>query len=299
MEYDESYQNEQAHSPAFQLHLQKTLLVVKDIIAPGSRVIEVGCGKGVFLSMLRDAGFGVTGYDPAHEAGDPDVIQRYFLAGLDIVPGQLIVLRHTLEHMPDPVAFLRSIRDANGGGGQILIEVPCFDWTLSKTAFWDISHEHCSYFTARVFEDLFGKVKIEHCFGEQYIWVVADLASLHDDIVPGGGGQAVGNVFHHEIGRLRSYVRERSGCLVWGAGAKGVAFANLIDPENEAIRGIIDINPKKQGKFIAKTGHEIHPPSALRGLGGGDIIIMNEIYTEEIMAMSTGCPNLFLTVGGI
>ncbi len=57
MEYDDSYQNEQGHSPSFRRHLERTLDLVASLVRPGQRIIEVGCGKGVFLAMMRNAGF--------------------------------------------------------------------------------------------------------------------------------------------------------------------------------------------------------------------------------------------------
>ena len=67
MDYDESYQNEQGCSKFFQEYLLSILDIIKKHAACGERVVEVGCGKAKFLKMLRDTGFEVTGFDPAHE----------------------------------------------------------------------------------------------------------------------------------------------------------------------------------------------------------------------------------------
>lgn len=75
--YDSDYQNEQALSPAFQRHLDQ----VEGLIArhfAGKRLIEVGCGKGYFLELLRQRGHVVTGIDPAYEGENPDVIKAPF-----------------------------------------------------------------------------------------------------------------------------------------------------------------------------------------------------------------------------
>ena len=50
---------------------------------------------------------------------------------------------------------------------------------------------------------------------------------------------------------------------VWGAGAKGSTFLNLLDTERKAVKYVIDINPAKQNKFIAGTGHPIYSPEIL------------------------------------
>jgi hypothetical protein len=78
-----------------------------------------------------------------------------------------------------PYDFLCQLRDANGGGGMIYIEVPCFDWILSERAWFDIFYEHLNYFCLTDFDRMFDRViQKGRFFGDQYLYVVADLASL-------------------------------------------------------------------------------------------------------------------------
>ena len=49
--------------------------------------------------------------------------------------------------------------------------------------------------------------------------------------------------------------------------AKGVTIANLIDPTNELFACVVDLNPGKQGHFLAGTGHPIVGPHALQVSG--------------------------------
>ena len=71
--------------------------------------------------------------------------------------------------------------------------------------------------------------------------------------------------------------------FLWGAGAKCVAFLQLLDPLRKYITKIIDINPKKQGMFIAGSGHEIVAPEYLKKINEKIyLIVMNENYLEEI-----------------
>jgi hypothetical protein len=92
--------------------------------------------------MLVATGFdNVVGCDPTYEGTNPRVIKRNFAAELGI-RADAIVLRHVLEHIQDPVDFLRQLKDANGGQGRIYIEVPCFDWICRHRAWFDIFYEH-------------------------------------------------------------------------------------------------------------------------------------------------------------
>jgi hypothetical protein len=67
---------------------------------------------------------------------------------------------------------------------------------------------------------------------------------------------------------------------------KGVVFANLVDPQGELIEGGIDVNTRKQGKFIPGTGHCIQPPAWLAELSGTPtVFVMNRNYAPEIARM--------------
>jgi hypothetical protein len=52
LSYDGSYQNEQGHSSAFRAHLTQVLGIV-DRHFHGMSILEIGCGKGAFLDLLR------------------------------------------------------------------------------------------------------------------------------------------------------------------------------------------------------------------------------------------------------
>jgi SAM-dependent methyltransferase len=177
MQYNTDYQNEQAISVVFQQHLQNVSAIIQTYFDRHT-LIEVGCGKGYFLEQLQRLGFQITGFDPTYEGLNPAVIKKYFNpeAGLK---ADGILLRHVLEHVQDPVRFLTKIRDANGGGGKIYIEVPCFDWICEHRVWFDIFYEHVNYFRLTDFHRMFDTVyKGGHTFDGQYLYVVADLASI-------------------------------------------------------------------------------------------------------------------------
>ena len=134
--YDADYQNEQGLSAAFARHLDAVLAVMQRHFA-GASLIEVGCGKGLFLERLLAQGFDVTGLDPTYEGSNPRVLRRFFTPELQL-RAEGLVLRHVLEHVADPVAFLAMLREANGGRGRIYIEVPCLDWIATHHAWFDI-----------------------------------------------------------------------------------------------------------------------------------------------------------------
>lgn len=70
---------------------------------------------------------------------------------------------------------------------------------------------------------------------------------------------------------------------MWGAGAKGVMFLNLV-PGAESIREVVDMNPRKQGMFVAGTGQMIVAPEVLSDDSPDAVIVLNSAYRAEIAA---------------
>ena len=177
MVYDANYNNEQGLSAFFQTHLRAVAGIIERDLGR-ERLVEVGCGKGFFFEMLLADGFDVTGFDPTYEGNNPRIVKEYFRPGV-MQPSKALILRHVLEHVPDPYDFLCQLRDANGGSGLIYIEVPCFDWICENRAWFDIFYEHVNYFRMTDFEKMFGRlVSKDRLFGDQYLYVVGDLATL-------------------------------------------------------------------------------------------------------------------------
>lgn len=283
--YDHSYQNEQAVSPLFRDHLEKVSRILEQNLG-NVPLIEIGCGKGFFLEMLLARGFDIIGYDPAYEGEDPRVIKEYFrprsgheYAGL--------VLRHVLEHIQDPIGFLGSLRDAKDSKTKVYIEVPCFDWICNHRAWFDIFYEHVNYFRLSDFYSMFGTVYASgYLFGGQYLYVIADLASLREPRITPEDRILFPPHFTKSLDRMRDI--RTSASVVWGGASKGVIFALLMERAGYPIDMVIDINPAKQGKYLPATGLLVRSPGeGCRHLPlGGTIYVMNSNYLDEIRKMS-------------
>lgn len=296
MDYDDNYQNEQSHSTGFDNYLDSIVKVFERKGFGDSKVVEIGCGKGAFLSKLWARGFDAQGYDPAYEGGDGRVTKDYFSAKYAGSNVGLIVLRHTLEHVASPFEFIREIAEFCNYEGSIYIEVPCFDWILDKGAWWDVFYEHCNYFTANSLQSMFYESEVGHFFSGQYLYLFAELksvrksvkeaASVKKDIVPA-----------FSIGEgMRAFAEDHKGMVVWGAGAKGSTYVNTVDPDRSYISAVVDINPKKVGCYVAKSGHQIVSPDDLDKSAEIDILVMNGNYEEEIKASLIGRPYNFFVL---
>jgi 2-polyprenyl-3-methyl-5-hydroxy-6-metoxy-1,4-benzoquinol methylase len=100
-------------------------------LAPGARVLEVGCAAGFFLEVMQSDGFDVWGVEISAEiaaearrrVGD-DRIHR---GALEDAPHRdrsfdLISFWDVVEHLPDPIATLRAARRLLKPDGLLLVE---------------------------------------------------------------------------------------------------------------------------------------------------------------------------------
>jgi SAM-dependent methyltransferase len=286
LEYDADYQNEQACSSVFQRHLADVRAIIERYFS-GKPLIEVGCGKGYFLEYLHQAGYEITGIDPAYEGNNPKVIKAGFESSLGL-SAEGIILRHVLEHMSDPRAFLSAIAQANRGKGQIYIEVPCFDWICENRAWFDIFYEHVNYFRLADFHRMFGKVQESgHVFGGQYLYVVADLATLQKPRFDQCDAFAFPTDFLSDVARMAAIAKGQRNAI-WGGASKGVIFAINMQRIGTNIDLVIDINPAKQGKYMAGSGLKVFSPQeGIKMLqAGDDIFVMNSNYLQEIVSLT-------------
>jgi len=99
---------------------------------PGGRLLDVGCGTGIYLDAFRRLGWDVCGVEISAEAAER---ARTHL-GLNIITGELedarlpdehfdiITLIHVVEHLPDPVRTLTEVCRILKKGGLALLALP-------------------------------------------------------------------------------------------------------------------------------------------------------------------------------
>lgn len=281
MVYDENYNNEQSGSESFLAHLGAVCRIV-DLQFSSRKILEIGCGKGAFLNLIKDRGYSIVGVDPAYDGDDPDIVKAYFRPGLGLT-GDAILLRHVLEHIPNPVGFLSEIRDANNGQGLVYIEVPCLEWICGNQAWFDIFYEHVNYFRLSDLKGMFSEVlEAGHLFGDQYIYVVADLASLRTSLRQGAMEGSAFDRLDANRSRFRSLPNHPRA--IWGAASKGVIFSKQLLEYGVNVDVAIDINPAKQGRYLPASGlYVASPQEALSRLPeGAEIYVMNSNYLNEI-----------------
>ncbi len=316
LNYDQSYENSLHFSGRFQEYAQALVThLIERYDLRGKDIIEVGCGKGEFLSLLcRLGGNRGVGFDRSYVSGRVDsaagrgveFVQDFYAERYAGYPCDLLCCRHALEHIHDPAAFLTTIRKTLGRQkyAVVFFEVPNGLFTLRDLGIWDIIYEHCSYFCQESLARLFSRCgfrvrEARESYEGQFLCLEADVGRSEDGLSDGLNdleqmAQAVA-VFAENYGRkvehwrrmLEQFRRSRKRAIVWGAGSKGVTFLNTFRVR-EGIDYVVDINPHKQGLHVAGTGQEIVPPQFLETYRPAVVLVMNPIYREEIARQLAG-----------
>ncbi len=307
--YGDDYDNTQELSPFFETHLGRMAQhLIYDRGLRNSRIVEVGCGQGTFLKRLvQDESLGNCGFgfDPSYKGaldeldGRLHFHRKFYSADCAEVRADAVVCRHVIEHVSDPVSMLRSIRQAMSAspGASLFLETPCANWILDNHAIWDLFYEHCSYFTSdslrwALNEAGLAATDVRHVFEGQYLWVEARVAQDQEPPVIdandrmlkkakafGATEQSTLQVLTNQLEQLRSSV---GSVAIWGAGAKGVTMANLLDAKRDKLACVVDLNPRKQGRYLPGTGHAIVDYHDLPRYNVAAAMVMNPNYLDEI-----------------
>lgn len=145
------------------LEARRLLAAARDL-PPNARILDVGCGDGFHLDLLRRHGHGdwqLTGVDL-----DARAVAAARRRGLDVHEGRierlglprgsfdLAFMIQTVEHLDDPAATLRAVRDVLKPGGRLVIvtdNTDTLDFALFKERHWGGYHfpRHLQLFNRR------------------------------------------------------------------------------------------------------------------------------------------------------
>ncbi len=318
--YAPNYEDQQSFSPTFNQFakgLAQQLIDKYDL--HNKTIVEIGCSKGDFLYLLCELGNNKgVGIDPSAVPGRVEstatdrvtLIQDYYSEKYSHLVGDFICCRHTLEHIQPTAEFVSTVRRSIGDRDvAVVFEIPDTVRVLEEAAFEDIYYEHCSYFTpgslARLFRNCgFEVVDLYRAYGDQYLLIDARPVAMPENAAEMSpenihsleeSPEQIAQMVQHYVAqihgkldgwrnRLAAAKREGKKTVVWGSGSKCVAFLTTLETIDK-IQYVVDINPHRHGKFIPGVGKQIMSPAFLKDYQPDQVIVMNEIYCDEIGAM--------------
>jgi 2-polyprenyl-3-methyl-5-hydroxy-6-metoxy-1,4-benzoquinol methylase len=105
----------------------------------GSRLLDIGCGRGVFLCELLDRGFEVHGTELSNFVDQP-ISNRCTIHVTDSLSSlefpthsfDMVILWHVLEHLPNPQETISEISRILSPGGRLAVAVPNYGSLQSR-----------------------------------------------------------------------------------------------------------------------------------------------------------------------
>jgi len=287
---------------------QRQLALVSEFLQPGS-AYEIGCATGYMLSELRALGWRVNGCDPspsaariADELWDIQIQIGQFDDLIDDTETvDLILVLHVLEHVYDPLEFLRKAANLVDESGYLLVEVPC----LVRPEMWGneyFTFEHINIFSKNTLLSClsqagFQALEVRIDANTSQYPVITVLAEKTGKVVPLQLGQdrpaeieAMVNAYlrteKSEWLRINSVLENElygvDDVILWGGGVHtSQLLLNTTALRNVNVNFVVDSDPQKHGLNI--DGYKIQGHESVNfEIESSAIVISSKAYEEEI-----------------
>ena len=202
------------------------------------KIIEIGCGKGEFLSIMQQYIAETYGLEYSKES-----VAQCEKSGLKVSPGFIesgdyklngspfdaFFILNFLEHLPQPNSVLQGIYHNLTQDGIGLIEVPNFDMILQKKLFSEFTGDHLFYFTRETLNSTLwlNGFEIVDCKVEWHDYIIsavvkkklkANLSDFHNAQVK----------LKNEIEGYLSLFKNKK-IAIWGASHQALAIISLLN----------------------------------------------------------------------
>jgi 2-polyprenyl-3-methyl-5-hydroxy-6-metoxy-1,4-benzoquinol methylase len=163
----------------WQKALKAQVYITKSHFLLDANILEIGCGEGILLSLLKEQGFkNLTGIEPSTSAAkraakrDLHIINNMFDEVMFDDKFDLIILSHVLEHVPNLLEFIEKLEDILKNNGGILLAQTNYKGIIptvlkQKWYAW-VPEQHYWHFTYKSLSKTFEKfnlrpVTVEYC----------------------------------------------------------------------------------------------------------------------------------------
>ncbi len=282
-------------------HLSHVCDLLLGYLPDEPQVVEIGCGEGHLLRAMaqRSKNGRFIGFDPntlTNTEGRFEARAELFVPSVHVAElrPDVIVSRHVLEHLVNPLGFLQSIAFAARWANvetRVFIEVPCVDRALESGRVVDFYYEHNSHFTTESFTRMLHETSnsvemLLHSYNRE---VISGLVRV------GARPSAVDHAresldFRNRARRSQTDVSTQLDKLaasgkrvaVWGGTGKSAAFMNFYGADATRFPLVVDSDPDKAGTFVPGQGQEIQFRDVLRDAPVDVIIIPTQWRARDI-----------------
>ncbi|MBV6467654.1 MAG: hypothetical protein PGMFKBFP_03023 [Anaerolineales bacterium] len=272
-------------------------------------VVEIGHGEGSFLEALaaaRPAGRYI-GFDPhgATESSHPGVSFRRALFSPETHLAEwkpdLLISRHVLEHLSDPLGFVQSLSFAASLAGLcplVYIEVPCIDRVFETGRTEDFYYEHNSHFTTESFSRMLARSfasidALDHGYDGEVVYAFLRLKGRLEHLRHAHAARAFAEMARasRRVLMLELANLHLAGKRVafWGGTGKCAAFLQAHEVDAARFPLVVDSDPGKVGSHVPGTGQRIEFRDVLRQTPVDVIIVPSQWRARDIAGEAARC----------
>lgn len=273
-------------------------------------VLDIGCNDLYLLRQFENSASIRVGVDPIwqgreNENDDPsitvlgDMIENIDLSRLLVKPPDLIVCRHTLEHVAEPRYALQRLIDLAADNALFLIETPGLDSMIYRLRFDQVFHQHLQYFNLASFMRLIHEVGAEYegSFENYHDWgalLVAfrksDYANpLHQPISQCFNVAEIRSRYQifkkllHTVNEILGSIHDVDIIYGYGAAQMLPVLAYHLGSGLENLTAILDDNQALDGWYYQNLKPQIRCPSASTELNAAAVLVTAIDNVEPIM----------------
>lgn len=272
-------------------------------------ILDIGCGSGVFLAALRDAGFhNLNGIDPAPQSsnralelfGLKNIHQGSLQNAIDLVDFSgvdLVCLMAVLEHLPELRRDLKKLLTQLRKGAMLMVEVPALDLFDANRSepFGELSIEHIQYFQVSSLHNMFaslGAKVVETALlelGDINSGALFALIEIEENVSP--------IINHEDPSVMDTYLTKSelrwlealenvptTSFILYGAGSHSARLLPRLNSQQKLnLMAVIDGNTNLHGKKIGDW--LVEPPEALSKYPNIPVLI-SSWRSENIIAQN-------------
>ncbi|MFH1355416.1 MAG: methionine biosynthesis protein MetW [Candidatus Omnitrophota bacterium] len=281
---------------------------IKKAALNGKKIIEIGSGRGEYLSILGQSDVVAYGLEYSSDSvaacvkNGLQVSQGFIDSGgykLKDAPFDAFFIFSFLEHLPEPITALKGIAHNLTDSAVGLVEVPNFDMILKNRLFSEFIFDHLFYFTKETLSTALnmGGFEVIDCSEVWHDYIISatvrptatkpSKTKLADRGVKKIVKLDISDFTKHQSMLKREIEEYISGfkekeVAIWGAGHQALAVIALTGIAGK-IKYVIDSAIFKQGKFTPATHIPIVASEMLDQDPVEAVIVMAASYSDEVV----------------
>jgi cyclopropane fatty-acyl-phospholipid synthase-like methyltransferase len=263
---------------------------IKKYNLKNKNIVEIGCGKGEYLSLMDEFNINTYGIEHSQESVDYcineglNVSKMYLENPNDIINKNFnfdaFFILNFFEHLVNPSLTLKILSENLNDDAVGIIEVPNFDMMLKNNLFSEFINDHLFYFTKETLTSTLSKNGFE----------IIELNEVWHDYIISAVVKKRKNLdlthFKHYQNKmtneLTKYINNFENVAIWGASHQGISVMALTQIQSK-IKYVIDDAPFKQGKYTHATHIPIVSSKKLKTDPVDAIIVMAASYSDEVV----------------